>query len=365
VLVLDEPTASLPAPEVETLLDALRRFAATGQSIIFVSHRIPEVLGFAHRVTALRDGRKVATVDGAGLTEDEIVELIVGRKLEAVERDHSLSSGADTAILHARHLTGGRLNGATMDLRTGEVLGIAGLVGCGRSELLKALFGAYKIESGTILLDGEPTKFEDVHQAMRAGLAYVPEDRTTEAGFAGMTVRENLSAANVARYWRGLKLRHREERADANRLIDQFSVRTSGDRQLFSTLSGGNQQKVIIARWLRDKPRILLLDEPTHGVDVGARTQIYALIEEASRSGTSVILVSSDNQELELLCDRVLIMTKGRISAELQGSEIDADRIAELAMRPDNHAQAGAAASVAVPPTDNLQSNDGSSRGAP
>jgi ABC-type sugar transport system ATPase subunit len=339
VLVLDEPTASLPEPEVETLLGALRIFARSGQSVLFVSHRTPEVLGFATRVTVLRDGKKVATVDGEGLTEERIVELIVGRKLETLERDHPTSTGSENAILHARNLHGPRLKGVTMDLRQGEVLGIAGLVGCGRSELLKVLFGAYKLDSGVILLDGEPIRFATVREAMSKGFAYVPEDRTTEASFAGLSVRENLSAANVGRYWKGMKLRHSREQSDAKALIDEYGVRTSGDRQVFSTLSGGNQQKVIIARWLRDKPRVLLLDEPTHGVDIGARTQIYKLIDEAAEAGTSIILVSSDNEELALLCDRVLIMREGRVTHELHGPGIDPDRVGELAMRPVEDAE--------------------------
>jgi ribose transport system ATP-binding protein len=334
VLILDEPTASLPAPEVNRLLSALRVFAASGQSILFVSHRTPEVLGFATRVTVLRDGRRVDTVDGKGLTEDRLIELIVGRKLESLDRGDAVSTGSEGAILHARNLVGGPLNGATLDLRQGEILGIAGLVGSGRSELLKTLFGAYKLTSGTILLDGQPARFDNVDQAMKAGFAYVPEDRTVEASFADMTVRENFSAARVSEYWKGMRLRHREEGEDARKLIKEYSVRTSSDRQTFATLSGGNQQKVIIARWLRHKPRILLLDEPSHGVDVGARAQIYKLIQEAAGAGTSVIIVSSDNEELGLLCDRVLIMTAGRVTREIQGPGIDPDRIGELAIQP-------------------------------
>ncbi len=323
-----------PSPRSRPCSGALRIFARSGQSVLFISHRTPEVLGLADRVTVLRDGKKVATVDGAGLTEERIVELIVGRELETLERDHHpVSSGSEGAILHARNLHGPPLNGVTMDLREREVLGIAGLVGCGRSELLKVLFGAYKVDSGTILLDGQPIRFATVGEAMNSGFAYVPEDRTTEASFAGMSVRENLSAANVG-VLEGHEAAHGREQSDAKALIEEYGVRTSGDKQVFSTLSGGNQQKVIIARWLRDKPRVLLLDEPTHGVDIGARTQIYKLIDEAAEAGTSIILVSSDNEELSLLCDRVLIMRQGRVTNELHGPGIDPDRLGELAMRP-------------------------------
>jgi ribose transport system ATP-binding protein len=334
LLVLDEPTASLPGPEVDVLLDGLRVFAASGQSILFVSHRTPEVLGLADRVSVLRDGRLVDTVDGAGLTEEHIVELIVGRKIEALERDLTPSTGSRKAILHARNLYGRGLNGVTMELREGEVLGIAGLVGSGRSELLKSLFGAQRIDSGTILIDALPVSFSGVGEAMDAGLAYVPEDRTIEASFPEMTVRENLSAADIMRYFTGARMNRRAERDDANALIEEYAVRTTSDAQVFATLSGGNQQKVILARWLRRKPRILLLDEPTHGVDIGARTQIYKLIAAAAAGGTSVILVSSDNDELAILSDRVLIMVQGRVTREIEGPGIDADRIGELALEP-------------------------------
>ncbi len=334
LLVLDEPTASLPEPEVDVLLSALRVFASSGQSILFVSHRTPEVLGFAERVSVLRDGNLVDTVDGAGLTEEHIVEMIVGRKIEPLERDLTPSTGSEGAILHVRSLVGHGLNGVTMDLREGEILGIAGLVGSGRSELLKALFGAHKIESGVVLIDAKPVKFMSVSQAMDAGLAYVPDDRTVEASFAGMTVRENLTAPDIRRYWNRGRMNRRAERAEAVAVIKEYAVRTSSDTQVFSTLSGGNQQKVILARWLRRKPRILLLDEPTHGVDIGARTQIYKLIAAAAASGTSIILVSSDNDELAMLCDRVLIMVEGRVTREIQGPGIDPDRIGELAIAP-------------------------------
>jgi ribose transport system ATP-binding protein len=333
VLVLDEPTASLPAPEVDRLLDALQVFARSGQSIIFVSHRTPEVLGFSDRVTVLRDGRVVSTVSTEGLTEDRLVELILGRKLETLERDHTISRGAEGSVLHVRGLSGGPLNDLTLDLRHGEVLGIAGLVGSGRTELLKSLFGAYRYERGTILLDGSPIRFQQVDEAMEAGFAYVPEDRGTEGGFLDMTVRSNLSAGSLSKYWRGMKLRHGAEHRAADELIKTYDIRTHNDQQVFSTLSGGNQQKAIIARWLQRQPRILLLDEPTHGVDAGARAQIYALIEEASKAGTSVILVSSDYEELALLSDRVLIISRGTITREMSG-ELDADHIGEAVLQP-------------------------------
>jgi ribose transport system ATP-binding protein len=332
LLVLDEPTAALPAREVDRLLESIRRFASAGQSILFVSHRTPEVLGATDRVTVLRDGRMIDTVDSAGLTEERLIELIVGRALERVEVT-TTTEPQEGVLLDARDLVGGVLAGVSLQLRHGEVLGVAGLVGSGRTELLKSLFGAHRLSHGTITIDGAEVRFSGVDDAMDAGLAFVPEDRAAEASLTGMSVRENLSAATVSRYWKGLRLRHGLEARDASQLIGEYGVTAQSDRQAFGTLSGGNQQKVVLARWLRRKPKILLLDEPTQGVDVNARAQIYTLIAKAVAGGTSIIVVSSDYEELSALADRVLIMSHGQIGSELRGPGIEADRIAELVIR--------------------------------
>ena len=206
----------------------------------------------------------------------------------------------------------------SLQLHHREVLGIAGVVGSGRTELLKSMFGAYPLAQGTIRLDGKEVRFADVDEAMDAGIAYVPEDRSSEGAFADLSVRENLSAAQLLQYWRRGFLNSRREASDADHLMGDYHVVARNSRQTFGTLSGGNQQKVILARWLRRKPKILLLDEPTHGVNVGARAQIYALVRAAVEAGTSVIVVSSDYEELGVLCDRVLIMSRGQLGAELR-----------------------------------------------
>ena len=267
VLVLDEPTASLPASEVDLLLTALRRYAAEGQTIIFVTHRLDEVLNIADRVSVLRDGRHVGTVDAAGLDEAKLIELIVGRPLDRVFPEMP-EVHADRVALEVRHLSGGPIRDVSFKLLGDEVLGIAGLLGSGRSELLRMIFGAHPIASGEVLLDGRPVRFANPGQAMKAGVAFVPEDRLAEAAFADMSVRENVSAGQVAKYFSGLFLRHGRERADAQASIKDFFIKATSDVQPLATLSGGNQQRVVVARWLRRSPKILLLDEPTQGVDV-------------------------------------------------------------------------------------------------
>ena len=328
VLILDEPTAALPDREVEHLLDALRAYADNGQTILYVSHRLDEVLSVADRITVLRDGRKVATVEAKGLTEAALIELIVGRPLERAFPTPRVEATDDAALV-VRGLVGGPLQGVDLTLRRGEVLGIAGLLGSGRSELLRMIFGAYPITAGSLLLNGASYRPETPDAAMKAGVAYVPEDRQSDALLPTCTVRHNLSAGHAGHYFRRLLFRHGEERADSQRSISDFLIRVNADSQPIEALSGGNQQKVVLARWLRRHPKILLLDEPTQGVDVGARVEIYQLVRRATAAGTSVILVVSEPEELARASDRVAVLRGGRITAVVE-QPLDAHRLTEL-----------------------------------
>jgi ribose transport system ATP-binding protein len=330
VLVLDEPTASLPRAEVVRLMGALNRFAAAGQTILFVSHRLDEVIDTAARATVLRDGRLAGTLVGDEITEQRLIELIAGR---ALDRMYPVMPpvASDEVALEVQGVTGGPLHGVSFQVRRGEVLGIAGLLGSGRSELLKMIFGAYPIKSGKLLVEGKPVKFRDIGDAMAAGIAYVPEDRGGEAAFLDQTLSDNVVASSISRYWKALKLRNRAIDHDARDIIDRYFIRASSEHQKMGTLSGGTQQKVVLARWLSRHPRILLLDEPTQGVDVNARAEIYALISKAVGEGCSVLLVTSDFAELSRVADRAVILAGGRIVAELRGTEIEPVRLTELA----------------------------------
>jgi ribose transport system ATP-binding protein len=328
LLVLDEPTASLPRAEVNRLLGALKRYAAGGQTILFVSHRLDEVVGIADRATVLRDGVLAGTVGREEITQDRLIELIAGRPLDRVFPSMPEVSG-DQVVLDVRHLAGGPLVDVSFQLRRGEVLGIAGLLGSGRSELLKMLFGAYGIRAGQVLLDGRPVRFRHVGDAVRAGLAYVPEDRG-KAAFFDMSISDNLAAAMVSGYWHGGRLHHRAADADARRTIDKFSIGVSSERQEMATVSGGNQQKVILARWLMGRPRLLLLDEPTQGVDVNARAEIYGLVLQAVTEGCSVLVVTNDFEELSRVSDRVIVLNDGRVTATLLSPNITPIRLTEL-----------------------------------
>ena len=329
VLVLDEPTASLPVNEVEVLLSALRRYAAAGQTIVYVSHRLGEVLDFADQVTVLRDGNVVGTRPVPGMTEDALVELIVGRPLDRVFPEPRTTQRQDV-VLSVRGLAAGPLQGVDLDLHRGEVLGVAGLLGSGRTELLRALFGDLPVTAGEVTMEGRPLRPRGPRQAMRAGLAMVPEDRGSEGLFPGMSVRENLSAAVVPTYWRGGRLRHRDERDDARDLVQRYAVKPATDLPPAGTLSGGNQQKVVLGRWLRREPTVLLLDEPTQGVDVNARADIYAHVRAAVDRGTAVLLVTSDFEEMSHVADRVVVLRDGVVAAELHAPDITEQRLTEL-----------------------------------
>ncbi len=328
VLVLDEPTAALPEHEVQVLLESLRGYGRRGQSIVYVSHRLDEIVSLTDSLTVLRDGRHVVTRPTRGLTERDLVHLIVGRPVESVMSAHRRRPSGASA-LSVRGLCGGPLKGVDIEVRRGEIVGIAGLLGSGRTELLRMLFGADRGVAERIAVGGREVVPSSVQQMMRLGVAYIPERREQDAALLDMTVRENLSAADVSRFRRHGRLRHGMERGAAKDDIARFGIRTAGDRALLGTLSGGNMQKAIVARWLRRRPLLLLLDDPTQGVDVGARADLYAAINAAVDEGMAAILVTSDFEELADVSDRVLILRGGRIAREVVGTEATRSRLTE------------------------------------
>lgn len=328
LLVLDEPTASLPAKEVDALLAALRRYANAGQTILFVSHRLDEVLRLADRVSVLRDGRRVATVAAADVRERDLARMMFARDIERKRRGRRVDDGR--VALEIRELAVGPVRDVSLRVQVGEVVGLAGLRGSGRSELLKVLFGARQPERGDVLLHGTVARFRAPREAIAAGLALVPEDRAGEGVLPTLSVSENLSAACVREYWRGWRLRHRLERAEAAALVSRYGIRPPRCEVPLWVLSGGNQQKVLLARWLRGFPQVLLLDEPTQGVDIGARTEIHELVRRVADEGSAVLVASSDFEELVELTDRTLVVGGGCVIAEAAGPELNAHRLAEL-----------------------------------
>jgi len=321
-LVLDEPTARLPAAEVEFLLEALRRYAAAGQTILYVSHRLDEVLDVAGEVSVLRDGRVVAARGRDGLDERGLGRLVAGRDL-AGAAPRPAAVGAGRPALETSGLAGGPLRGIDLVLRPNEVLGVAGIVGSGRTTLLELIVGARPRAAGAVLVGGRQLPPGDARGAIRSGIAYVPEDRAVDGAFMSLGIHANLSAADPGRHRRRLGFSHASEQAAARTAVHRFGIRASAVTAPLRSLSGGNQQKVVLARWLMRRPKVLLLDEPTQGVDVGARADIYRHIAAAVRSGTSVVLVSSDLDELLTLSDRVVVLADGAITAQADRAELD------------------------------------------
>ncbi|MES2263634.1 MAG: sugar ABC transporter ATP-binding protein [Pseudomonadota bacterium] len=333
LLVLDEPTAWLPAHEVKVLLAAVRKLAQAGRTILYVSHRIDEILEITDALTVLRDGRHVVTRPTAGLSEAGLVEHIVGRPVArsgAGLRQSSVTAATGRPGLELRCLQGGPIAAVSLVVAPGEVVGIAGLLGSGRTELLQMIFGAQPSQAGAVLVGGQRVQVRSPADAMQHGIAYVAEDRARDAAFSELSVRENFSAAQVRKYWRRGWFQRRREVADTGAAVAEFGIKTAGCEAPLASLSGGNQQKVVMARWLRRAPQVLLLDEPTQGVDVGARADLYRAVRNAAARGTAVLLVSSDLEELAYAADRVLVLRNGGIAAEIKGDELTTHRLTEI-----------------------------------
>ena len=332
VLVLDEPTASLPPHEVNLLLAALRRYAAQGQTILYVTHRLKEVRDIADAATVFRDGRLVGTLRADQISHDSLVEAITGKALAlenavAAERRPVRAAGDRDAsavpTISAKGIAGGTVD---LELYPGEVTGLAGLLGSGRSAILRSLFGLTTSEKAEVRLDGKPVTIDSPTSAMKLGIAYVPENRA-DASLPEDSIAHNLSVARLNDIPRFGWINERAERSTARKLIEAFRVRTSSETSNLSSLSGGNAQKVMLARWMQRNPRVLLLDEPSQGVDVGARAEIHHLIREAADRGVAVLVVTSDLEELAIVADRVLVVANGRIEDELVGDQVDTDVI--------------------------------------
>lgn len=329
VLVLDEPTAPLPAHEVEQLFAAVRKLVARGLGILYVSHRLGEVFEICDRVTVLRDARKVTTTDVAGLDERGLIELIVGKSLDEYYPPEQ-ATAREEVLLRVENLKGRRLKNVTFDVHAGEVVGVAGLLGSGRSELARILFGAQNREEGEIRLNGKSLSLMNPSQGVDAGVALIPQDRLGMGSHPQMTIRENITLVKLGTYARAGRLRRSAENRDVRELIQRFDVRPPNPEARLSRLSGGNQQKVVIAKWMRLNPSLIIFDEPGQGVDIGSRTEIYRLIEEAAMGGAAALVIDSDLEDLCRLCTRILVMRDGELIHELTGAERTRGRILDL-----------------------------------
>ncbi|MFD5403939.1 sugar ABC transporter ATP-binding protein [Streptomyces griseorubiginosus] len=330
VLIMDEPTAVLTSEEVDKLFGIVRTLREDGVGIVFITHHLEEIAALGDRVTVIRDGKSVGQV-AAATPEDELVRLMVGRSIEQQYPRERGDTGP--ALLKVEGLTrDGVFHDVSFEVHAGEVVGIAGLVGAGRTEVVRAVFGADPYDKGTVQVAGAALRGHDVGAAMAAGIGLVPEDRKGQGLVLDQSVEENLGLVTMRSATRGGLVDLKGQRAAAARIAEQLGVRMAGLHQQVRTLSGGNQQKVVIGKWLLADTRVLILDEPTRGIDVGAKVEIYQLVNELTAQGAAVLMISSDLPEVLGMSDRVLVMAQGRIAGELDADQATQDSVMALAV---------------------------------
>ena len=335
ILILDEPTAVLTQHDAERLFGVIRKLTTQKVAVIYISHRIDEIFALSNRVTVLRDGKVVGTKITKETAEEELIRMMVGRTLELGLSAHpDLPPSDRPVLLRANHLSRAPLlKDASIELRAGEIVGLAGLIGSGRSELAQAIFGIAPQDSGTIEVDGKSVKIRCPRNAIALGIAYVPEDRQRQGLVAAMTVGQNIGLPRIWKLVRGPFLDFQAEERLAVHYIDSLRIKTPTSRQLARNLSGGNQQKIVLAKWLAIKPRMLIVDEPTRGIDVGARAEIYRLLSSLARDdGMAILVISSDLPEVLRLSDRICVMREGRLVAEFDRRDATQESIVGAAI---------------------------------
>jgi len=326
VLILDEPTSALTDTEADRLLKLLHRLALEGVSILYISHKLNEVFTLAHRITVLRDGRYIGTEKTADVTPDQIIRMMVGRELGAMYPSKTNQVGSPLLEVQDLTLPNSKARNS-FKLNQGEILGFAGLIGSGRSELARSVFGADSKVAGRIFLNGSPVDFRSPQDAIKHGLGYLPEDRKAAGLFLEMSIRLNIEAAVISKVSTNGFLSPTKERTLAERYVQQLAISTPGIEQEVRRLSGGNQQKTLVAKWLAIKPNILIVDEPTRGIDVGAKKEIHFLLRQLAESGVGIIIISSELPEILGMSDRILVMHESAIVAEYTAEEATEEKI--------------------------------------
>lgn len=336
LLVLDEPTVFLPATSVRRLFDTVRHLASSGAAVLFVSHDMDEVLTLTDRITVLRDARVVAEVTTAEIKRRELVQAMVGRDVQTLTR-RTTDRPAEDAVVSVEGLSGSTLQDASFSVRPSEILGLAGLAGSGADEIAELLMGVRPAEAGTLTIGGRSYDLSRIrpHETVAAGMRLVPADRARNGGIGSLSVAENLAMAVLDSYTRFGRVANKRLNRDVARVVEQFQVTPSDTNIEFRHLSGGNQQKVILAKWLQTRPKVLMLDHPTQGVDIGARLEIFQILRRVSVDGMAVICMSTDLEELEMICDRIIVFSRGLAVDTLTGPEITSSRLAESALGGD------------------------------
>jgi len=331
LIIMDEPTAPLTPREVETLFGIARRLRDEGRTIVFISHRLEEVRALCDRVTIFRDGDKITTDTIGNLSDADIIRLMIGRPLKEYMHKHSATIG-DVALEVQGLTLPGVFHDIGFSVRHGEIVGLGGLVGAGRTDVARAIFGVAPAESGTVKVNGKPAEIDKPEDAIALGLAFVPEDRAVAGIFRTLPVEQNITAAIPGKIAPAGIIRRAVEKSLAQDAVKKLRIRLASVRQPIGELSGGNQQKAILARWLLADPSILILDEPTRGIDIGVKAEFYDMIGELAAQGRAILLISSEMPELLALCDRILVMAEGRLTAELSRAEANQEKIMSAAV---------------------------------
>jgi len=329
LIVMDEPTSAITEAEVANLHNIIRSLRDRGVSIIYITHKMDEVFNICNEVTVLRDGRYVGTSPIQALSHDLLIQKMVGREL--TDMFHKEETPVGEPILYVRNYSGKRFRDVTFQVRRGEIFGLAGLMGAGRTELLETIFGVHPRTSGEIYLHGKKVEIRRPSDSIRHGLALLTEDRKLTGLYLNATVRDNISIANLLRYLAGPFVRFRKVVADCERMRQALRIKTPSLQQKVRNLSGGNQQKVLLSRWLLTEPEILILDEPTRGIDVGAKAEIYRLMVDLARSGKAIIMISSELPEVLGMCDRIMVMHEGDKVGEVVRGDATQERILQMA----------------------------------
>ena len=332
IIIMDEPTTALTDVETENLFKVINKLRSENMGIVYISHRMDEIFQICDKVTVLRDGKYIGEVKTDDITKDDLISMMVGRKLEEQFPYKKLTEGH--AILKVENLSyDEKVCNISLEAKSGEILGISGLMGSGRTEMAKTIFGEYKKSSGKILVDGEEVNISSPKESIEKGICYLSEDRKKEGLILGMSVGSNMTLSNLKKYEGGAKRINKiEESKEVEEYIKKLSIKTPSAEQLIKNLSGGNQQKVILAKWIMLSPKVLIIDEPTRGIDVGAKKEIYEVLNELKAIGTAIIMISSDMTEILGVSDRILVMHEGKISGELSREEASQEAIMKYAV---------------------------------
>lgn len=329
ILIMDEPTATLTNAEVQILFKTIRKLKEEGVTVIYVSHRMEEIFELTDRCSVFRDGKYIITVNTKETTRKELIRYMVGREVSETFPERRLKIGEE--VLRVEHLTGNTISDVSFTLHKGEILGFGGLVGAGRTETIEMLFGAARVESGDIYLHGEKVKIPNPRAAVSRGIALIPEDRKRHGLILSKSIMENATLPMIKKFAKGMVLNRKKQEEATQEQIDALGIKTPGQEQLVKNLSGGNQQKVVLAKWLISNSDILIFDEPTRGVDVGAKQEIYQIMNRLVENGKSIIMISSEMPELLGMSDRLIVMCEHRMAGELTKENMNQMRVLDLA----------------------------------